>query len=1051
MKKALGQTVRELKREVNKKVLKVPGIEQKVLDATSNEPWGPHGTLLAEISQATKNYHEYQMITSVLWKRINDTGKNWRHVYKALIVLEYLVAHGSERVIDDIREHAHQISSLSGFQYIDSSGRDQGSNVRRKSQSLVALVNDKERILEVRQTGTANRDKYRGTASTDRPGGYGDYCDYDRNESRNANRDEDRYGNEKEREMGYRDDRSSRGRDSYGREEHQNGAYSGEHYGKDGYRHDDFRGGHGHDDDQYGSRNRGPNRNHSFDDDHYSSRSGGGRADDLPRDDRQLDHRLSEQSIDAPPSYEEATRDSQNNAQEDKNKDHYAEAAPKSHSPSAPKASSPSESTNQGSSSPFAPMDSSPSQSTNQVLGHAPAVVSSPINNNDNDSFDEFDPRGSISAGPPAASSLEMDLFGLVSGSDPIYSLTSTPLPAITNGTEADHPSNSGLDTDFMAMPSASDAFSQHGENPFGDPTFVATQEDYYNQGESFARVTSFNSSSFSGGAEVSPPAALNTETSTGFDFDLSFGVVPYNPILAGQQSSFSNSATLTNDSPTTQPKLPNNDISGMLAPQTGPTAFGPKQEAQPAAPTHIQGNQLPQSGPPTPSHIQGNFPTQSGPAATSHVQGNFLMQANPPAPSHIQGNFPTQSGPAATSHLQGKFLTQANPPAPPHIQGNFPTQPGPPATSHVQGNFLMQANPPARSHIQGNFLPQSGPTAPSHIQGNFLTQANPPAPSHIQGNFLPQSGPTAPSHIQESFLPQAGPPASMHIQGNLLSQSGPTAPSHIRESFIPQAGPPGSMHIQGKFLPQSGQPAQLASQENLSSFLDVRPITPANNQTTQLNLLSQPGSHVPSTMEVATPAPGLQPSKTASSKEKFETKSTVWADTLSRGLVNLNISGPKTNPHADIGIDFESMNRKDKREEKKVSTTPVSTITMGKAMGTGSGIGRAGANAMAGPPNPMMGSGMGMGMGMMRGPGMMGGPGMGMMGGGGGMGMGMGMGGYGGNMSQPMSMGMNQGMPSRPPMGVPPGSGGMPGVGYNPMMGMGNYGSQQPFGGGYR
>jgi len=28
------------------------------------------------------------------------------------------------------------------------------------------------------------------------------------------------------------------------------------------------------------------------------------------------------------------------------------------------------------------------------------------------------------------------------------------------------------------------------------------------------------------------------------------------------------------------------------------------------------------------------------------------------------------------------------------------------------------------------------------------------------------------------------------------------------------------------------------------------------------------------------------------SSKDKFETKSTVWADTLSRGLVNLNISG---------------------------------------------------------------------------------------------------------------------------------------------------------------
>ncbi|KAJ0806648.1 putative ENTH domain-containing protein [Helianthus annuus] len=61
-------------------VLKVPSIEQKVLDATSNESWGPHGTHLADIAQASRNYHEYRIIMSVVWKRLSDTGKNWRHV-----------------------------------------------------------------------------------------------------------------------------------------------------------------------------------------------------------------------------------------------------------------------------------------------------------------------------------------------------------------------------------------------------------------------------------------------------------------------------------------------------------------------------------------------------------------------------------------------------------------------------------------------------------------------------------------------------------------------------------------------------------------------------------------------------------------------------------------------------------------------------------------------------------------------------------------------------------------------------------------------------------
>ncbi|KAJ0502731.1 putative ENTH domain-containing protein [Helianthus annuus] len=183
MKKAFDQTVRDIKRGVNKKVLKVPSIEQKVLDATSNELWGPHGSLLADIAMASRNYHEYQMIMSIIWKRMNDTGKNWRHVYKGLTVLEYLVANGSERVIDEIREHSYQITSLSSFQYLDHNGRDQGNNVRRKSQSLVALVNDKEKIQEVREKAAANWDKFHNSSGSGkyRPGSYPGPGGYDDN------------------------------------------------------------------------------------------------------------------------------------------------------------------------------------------------------------------------------------------------------------------------------------------------------------------------------------------------------------------------------------------------------------------------------------------------------------------------------------------------------------------------------------------------------------------------------------------------------------------------------------------------------------------------------------------------------------------------------------------------------------------------------------------------------------------------------------------------------------------------------------------------------
>ncbi|KAK9065547.1 hypothetical protein SSX86_014948 [Deinandra increscens subsp. villosa] len=164
--KVIDQTVREIKREVNLKVLKVPEIEQKVLDATDDEPWGPHGTALAEIAQATKKFSECQMVMNVLWARLTETDRNWRHVYKALAVIEYLVANGSERAVDDIIEHTFQISSLACFEYVEPNGKDSGINVRKKVENIVLLLNDKDKIQAARNKAAANRDKYVGLSST---------------------------------------------------------------------------------------------------------------------------------------------------------------------------------------------------------------------------------------------------------------------------------------------------------------------------------------------------------------------------------------------------------------------------------------------------------------------------------------------------------------------------------------------------------------------------------------------------------------------------------------------------------------------------------------------------------------------------------------------------------------------------------------------------------------------------------------------------------------------------------------------------------------------
>jgi len=70
-------------------------IEKETFNATNGDPWGPHGQVLASLSRASFDSAEREMILSVLWKRLLEKPDAWRSVYKALAVIEHLVAHGS--------------------------------------------------------------------------------------------------------------------------------------------------------------------------------------------------------------------------------------------------------------------------------------------------------------------------------------------------------------------------------------------------------------------------------------------------------------------------------------------------------------------------------------------------------------------------------------------------------------------------------------------------------------------------------------------------------------------------------------------------------------------------------------------------------------------------------------------------------------------------------------------------------------------------------------------------------------------------------------------
>ncbi|MCJ8749733.1 hypothetical protein PDJAM_G00179660 [Pangasius djambal] len=96
--------------------------EVKVREATSNDPWGPSSSQMAEISDLTYNVVACNEILGMLWKRLND-DKNWRHVYK-------------------------------------------GVNVREKAKIVLLLIQDEEKRKEEREFAMKTKDKL-ATASSE--------------------------------------------------------------------------------------------------------------------------------------------------------------------------------------------------------------------------------------------------------------------------------------------------------------------------------------------------------------------------------------------------------------------------------------------------------------------------------------------------------------------------------------------------------------------------------------------------------------------------------------------------------------------------------------------------------------------------------------------------------------------------------------------------------------------------------------------------------------------------------------------------------------------
>ncbi|KAG5278109.1 hypothetical protein AALO_G00095280 [Alosa alosa] len=141
-------TTSALRRQVKNIVHNYSEAEIKVREATSNDPWGPSSSLMSEIADLTFSVVAFSEVMSMVWKRLNDHGKNWRHVYKALTLLDYLAKTGSGECTA-------------------------GLNVREKAKQLAALLRDDERLRQERVQALKTKERMAGGGTGGGGGGGG--------------------------------------------------------------------------------------------------------------------------------------------------------------------------------------------------------------------------------------------------------------------------------------------------------------------------------------------------------------------------------------------------------------------------------------------------------------------------------------------------------------------------------------------------------------------------------------------------------------------------------------------------------------------------------------------------------------------------------------------------------------------------------------------------------------------------------------------------------------------------------------------------------------
>lgn len=124
--------------------------QKLVRDATADNSSKSEPYIMRQLAKTTKNPKHVKPIMKVLYQRMNDKGKHWRHVEKALDLLLYLLSYGGNGVVEWYLDNTYLVQSLCTYHQNGEDGNDIAGRIRHLATEVVALVQDKSRLEKSR-------------------------------------------------------------------------------------------------------------------------------------------------------------------------------------------------------------------------------------------------------------------------------------------------------------------------------------------------------------------------------------------------------------------------------------------------------------------------------------------------------------------------------------------------------------------------------------------------------------------------------------------------------------------------------------------------------------------------------------------------------------------------------------------------------------------------------------------------------------------------------------------------------------------------------------